>query len=44
MFYVKRGLVLSQAPLSMPLCGWDEMVLRLLKAMRTMNIRDGHTG
>ena len=44
MFYVKRGLVLSQTPLSMPLCDWDEAVLRLPKAMRTMNIRDGHTG
>ena len=44
MFYVKRGLVLSQAPLFMPLCDWDEAVLRLPKAMRTMNIRDGHTG
>jgi hypothetical protein len=44
MFYVKRGLVLSQTPLSMPLCDWDEAVLRLSKAMRTMNIRDGHAG
>ena len=44
MFYVKRGLVLSQTPLSMPLCDWDEAVLRLPKAMRTMNIRDGHAG